>query len=278
MMKLHSFLAAIAVVMALVACGPRGNPGTAISSTDAEQLAAASQTEVRNVGFGGKFTLLGVTSRTTGDGLLIELAWKANGKQKLEYLVPVHALDADGKIVGQADYRQDEKRREVADGDMWRDDVMIPRETLLNATSIGVGLMGDGEKWLPPDRGPRDQDLLRLLLPVPPELSTPAEPSPFDGFLEAVNNAEIVGWVWRKDDPGQTLEVEIFDGDTSLGKVRADVARADLQSAGIGDGQHGFRMEMPAEIRDGQPHRIAVRVTGAAWELHKSPKTYQWKK
>ena len=277
-MKHLLLLLTIAAALSLVACGRRETPGTAINPADAEQLVASGVPEIRNVGFGGKFTLLGVTSRPAGDGLLFELAWQANGKQKLDYLVPVHALDASGGIVGQVDFRQDEKRRVVADGAMWRDDVIIPRETLVGAVSIGFGLMDDGGTWLPVDRGPRDQDLLRLLLPVPPEFTAPAAPTPFDGYLEVVNDSEIIGWVWRNDDPGQVIEVEIYDGDTLLGRVRADVMRADLQSAGIGDGQHGFRMETPPEIRDSRPHRIAVRVTGTGFELHRSPKTYLWKK
>ena len=277
-MKLHPSFATIVAAVSLTACGPRQKPVNVIERTDAEQLATAGAHEVRDVGFGGKFVLMGAVTRTTGDGLLLELAWKANGKQKLEYLVPVHVLDADARIVGQADYKQDEKRREVADGTNWRDEVAIPRETLQGATSIGIGLMGDGQKWLPPDRGPRDRDLLRLLLPVPEGLPALREQSPFDGFLEAVNNSEIVGWVWEKGAPGKTLEVEIYDGENLLGKVGADVAREDLEKAGIGDGRHGFRLEMPAQIRDGQMHRIVVRVASSDFELHKSPRTYQWKK
>jgi hypothetical protein len=84
--------------------------------------------------------------------------------------------------------------------------------------------------------------------------------------------------VWQKDEPAKTLEIEIYDGEASLGKVTGDVARADLEKAGIGDGRHGFRMEMPPSVRDGQSHRIAARVADTAFELHKSPKTYQWKK
>ena len=277
-MKIHPAFVVTAASLFLVACKPRVKLDNAITPAEAEQLAAAGLPEVRDVCFGDKFTLVGASSHVTGDGLLFELAWKANGKQKLAYLVPVHALDANGKIVGQADYHQDAQRREIAGGTIWRDEIAIPRESLVGATNVGVGLLGDGQKWLLPDHGSRDQESLLLLFPVPPELSKSLEQAPFDGFLEAVNNTEIVGWGWKKSEPAKALDIEVYDGDTRLLSGKADVAREDLAKAGIGDGRHGFRLPMPTELKDGKPHRIAVRVRESGFELHKSPQTFLFKK
>lgn len=277
-MKLHHIIAATAAALLLAACGPRVKLANAITSTAAQQLVANGPSELRDVRFDDQFTLLGVNGRTTGDGLMLELAWKANGKQKLAYHVPIHVLDAEGKIVGQADYNQDAQQREIAGDTIWRDEVRIPRDTLAGSTSVGIGLLGGAGQWLLADRGPRDNGNRRLLFPVPESLTKPGAPAAFDGFLEVVNDKEIIGWAWEKKQPSKAVAIELFDGDNSLGQVTADIAREGLAKAGIGDGKHAFRFDTPAQLKDGKAHLVAARIAGAEFELQKSPKAYQWKK
>ena len=270
-------LALAAFLLATGACSKKSAPHpNAILQVEADAIAALSPSdEFRNVEFDDNFVLLGVSASKVADSLELQLAWKSAKKQKMEYLVVLHALDQAGKILSQADYKQSKERSEIAAGAIWRDVVHIPYEKLAGAVNLGIGLMDGPQKWLLADRGPRNWDDRRLLFPLPKDL--PAKPAGYVGFLEAANAKSIVGWVWNRDDPSKRVEIEILDGAKSIGKMTADAPRADLQKGKIGDANYGFVFETPAELKDGQPHEIHVRIAGEGFELKNSPKILQGK-
>lgn len=267
---MHIKFPLIALAAILAGCAPPKHPH-AISQAQADALAAEAAEEFRNVNFDDNYVLLGGVGRKGGAGYELELAWKSGKKQKMEHLVVVHAVDATGKILGQADYPQSKEKAAVAAGAIWRDVVTIPYEKLQGATAIGIGLMADGKQWLLAESGPRDWDDRRLLFPLPDDL--PAKASNFTGYLEAANGKAIAGWVKNRDSATTRVEVEIFDGAKSLAKVVADSAREDLARGKIGDGKYGFIFPTPAELKDGKPHEIHVKVLGEDFELTNSPKT-----
>jgi len=63
------------------------------------------------------------------------------------------------------------------------------------------------------------------------------------GFLEAIAPDQIRGWAYDPNRPDDHLTVSIFAGDQVLGTTLANGHRHDLQSAGIGHGDHGFAIE-----------------------------------
>ena len=83
---------------------------------------------------------------------------------------------------------------------------------------------------------------------TPPPLSRPAEQpvSPslpeklVEGYIDAINGRRISGWAWCRSAPLVAVEVEIRADDRIAAVVRADLPRADLAKAGLGDGRHGF--------------------------------------
>jgi hypothetical protein len=93
------------------------------------------------------------------------------------------------------------------------------------------------------------------------------------GSLDAVTGAVISGWAWDGKQPTSPVAVDIFDGDTRLATVRADLFREDLLLAQMGDGKHGFRYPTPAGLQDGKPHTIRVRIAGIGKDLDGSPKS-----
>ena len=277
---MHTKLIRIALALTLMligACGKKKAPAhpNAITQADAEAIAAqAPSDDFRDVEFDDNYVLLGVSGSKGAGGFELQLAWKSMKKQKFEHLVAVHAVSAEGKIVGQSDYKQNAAVAEVEANTIWRDSVVIPYEKLAGAVNVGIGLMADGQQWLLADRGPRDWDDRRLLFPLPKDL--PEKPSRYVGFLEAANIKSIVGWVWNPDEPGKRVEVEITDGATVLAKVVADKPRADLAGK-VGDGNYGFVFETPAALKDGKPHEIRAKIVGEGVELRNSPKVLQGK-
>ncbi|HKR02921.1 MAG TPA: hypothetical protein VJT09_19745, partial [Pyrinomonadaceae bacterium] len=95
----------------------------------------------------------------------------------------------------------------------------------------------------------------------------------YNGFHDVADCNQVSGWAWDKNRPGAFLEVEIYDGETLLGIIPADVFRQDLVNAGIGDGEYGFSFALPPALKDGQPHSIRVKLAGTNFNLKGTPKT-----
>ena len=119
---------------------------------------------------------------------------------------------------------------------------------------------------------PRDWDDRRLLFPIPKTNRGNITSIHLDGFFEAANCEQIIGWAWDSKNHKRQLTVEILEGDQALASVNAGDFRADLLQAKIGDGKHAFCIPTPAQLKDGKPHAIHVRVAGVRFELKGSPK------
>ncbi|GAB3321592.1 hypothetical protein GCM10027299_16250 [Larkinella ripae] len=107
----------------------------------------------------------------------------------------------------------------------------------------------------------------------PPPTGGFSGPGNYDGYLDVVNCSSIQGWVWDRDKPNTIIALEFLDGTTVIGQVDANIARPDLQSAGKGNGVHGYNFTVPSSLRDGQSHTISGRVPGSGFTLKGSPKT-----
>jgi hypothetical protein len=73
-----------------------------------------------------------------------------------------------------------------------------------------------------------------------------------DGRLEGVVDGCVLGWVWAPESPLERIWVTIFIDDAPVSVTSADLVRSDLLAAGIGDGAHGFEVELPVQLRDGE--------------------------
>jgi hypothetical protein len=93
----------------------------------------------------------------------------------------------------------------------------------------------------------------------------------YAGLHEGVDGV-IVGWAWDSFHPNTPVQVDISADGTLLDKVTADVFRPDLLQGGIGDGKHGFRLQVPARLKDGRPHSIRVRISGTNFDLKLTPR------
>ena len=93
----------------------------------------------------------------------------------------------------------------------------------------------------------------------------------FEGAINRCNSEVVTGWGWDKTKPLNPVDVEIWDGDTILASVSADILRNDLAKAGKGNGRHGFAYVIPHKLKDGHTHSIHVRFSASETELMNSP-------
>lgn len=91
------------------------------------------------------------------------------------------------------------------------------------------------------------------------------------GYVDKLDHGCVEGWVWNPSDPSERVEVEIFDGDVRLARVRADRPRADLARAKVGDGQYGFAVRFPPDLFPLAAHRLSVRFADTDQDLKNSP-------
>jgi hypothetical protein len=118
---------------------------------------------------------------------------------------------------------------------------------------------------------------LSLAFGSPADSPQPAA-TQFEGSFDKLEVASLGGWAWDAARPDIAIKVEVYDGATLLATVVAEGYRADLKSAGKGDGKHAFNYALPLTLRDGQSHTISVRYAGSASELPGSPKTWLFPK
>jgi Tfp pilus assembly protein PilF len=84
------------------------------------------------------------------------------------------------------------------------------------------------------------------------------------GKLEGASAGVLRGWAWDTAAPELRLNLQILIDGSVVGHVVADRLRKDLEHAGIGSGAHGFEYLLSAQFRDGDTHRISLRLADDA--------------
>ena len=95
----------------------------------------------------------------------------------------------------------------------------------------------------------------------------------FEGVHEVADCNTISGWAWDQNDPNSPINVAIFDGSQLLATVLAIQFRQDLVTQGKGNGYHVFIYNVPASLKNGQPHSIRVRFSGTTTSLQSTPRS-----
>ncbi len=231
----------------------------------------------RDIRFGDRFLLRGAVLVPKGGDLQMELFWESLVEQPLKYIVFVHLIDRHGKILAQADYEQGPGARTAPRlakaGEIWRDIVPLSGEKLRGATGIAFGIWDPPGTFLTPDRGDRDWDGRRLILPVPRDVlqTGPTASAHYEGRLDYAGCDVIAGWAWNALAPDNPIGVRILSDGNPLMTLTASRPRPDLKEAGKGSGAHAFVLDVPATLKDGRPHSIAAKTEDSAFELPNSP-------
>jgi hypothetical protein len=75
--------------------------------------------------------------------------------------------------------------------------------------------------------------------------------------------------------PDRAIGVEIYDGATLLTTAVADQHRDGPAPGGVGDGNHCFRYEIPARLKDGKYHSLRVKIAGTDTYLPGCPQLFK---
>jgi hypothetical protein len=102
-------------------------------------------------------------------------------------------------------------------------------------------------------------------------LTSSSVSSVFIGRVENVECSEVTGWVWNKSYPESSVMVELLEGSVVRATVTANDYREDLKNSGIGTGRYGFRLLVPASLKDGKSRSLSLRVRGSSYILANSP-------
>jgi len=79
------------------------------------------------------------------------------------------------------------------------------------------------------------------------------------GSFNSGNCKQITGWVWDKNAPNATVEIEIVENNLVLARSTANVFRQDVKNAGYGSGYYGFALDTPPALLDGKQHLVSIR-------------------
>ena len=79
------------------------------------------------------------------------------------------------------------------------------------------------------------------------------------GHFDAIHEEIAYGWAYAPQQPGQRLTIELIDENGELvGYGMADHHREDLESQGIGDGHHQFKLALAYSLYDGEAHTLSA--------------------
>ncbi|PYT02459.1 MAG: hypothetical protein DMF60_21310, partial [Acidobacteria bacterium] len=104
-------------------------------------------------------------------------------------------------------------------------------------------------------------------------ISNPNAPPPqYQGFHDGAGCSTIQGWASDSNNPGSTVYVDIYDGNTFVAIAPANMYREDLLNA-LGSPNHGFSLLTPAALKNGTVHTINVKFSGTNILLSNTART-----
>jgi len=107
------------------------------------------------------------------------------------------------------------------------------------------------------------------------------DPSPdtrnaaFRCHLDQITDKEVSGWIVPRNAPLRHCVVALKESGTVLIRAVASQFRADLLSAGIGDGCYAFKLPMPRSLLDGEAHLLEIVEEDTGFALAEGPVTWR---
>jgi hypothetical protein len=82
------------------------------------------------------------------------------------------------------------------------------------------------------------------------------------GFVEYVSRQQIRGWVADEQRPDRHIDIVVRVGAAQIASGKAELYRDDLHEAGVGDGDHGFVINLNPMLREADLAALVVSATG----------------
>jgi hypothetical protein len=97
--------------------------------------------------------------------------------------------------------------------------------------------------------------------------------SSYEGYHDNADCRSIFGWAWDQNRPNTPIDVDLYKDGVKVQNLQANLFRADLLSAGKGNGVHAFTYTPDGSYFDGVWHSMQVRFGGMATSLGTTPKS-----
>lgn len=94
------------------------------------------------------------------------------------------------------------------------------------------------------------------------------------GAVMAIHEGRVSGWAADGADPQRRLSLDLYVDACLVRKVVADRFSAEAQAA-LGDGLHGFEIELPVRLLDGGLHHLTVATSGVRATLPDGPSFHE---
>lgn len=104
--------------------------------------------------------------------------------------------------------------------------------------------------------------------------ATPKPPA-YEGILQGVGNGVALGWAADRGDPQARVRVAVVVDGEIVAEGVADVPRPDLADMALGDGAHGFLIELPAHLQTPARRRIVALAGPEQVPLQAAPSFWQ---
>ncbi len=157
----------LTLLLTPVALAMKYPPPQTAAPAEMASIIAATPADIRDARFGDTLELLGVRFIPGTDSVApqVKLVCRALNVVSGDISVGIHFVDSQGNILGQADVVEDADH--FAHEEPWIETVMVPPQKTVNASALGITVYGRGKPVEPIDRGTRDWDFHRLLIPLP---------------------------------------------------------------------------------------------------------------
>ena len=97
-----------------------------------------------------------------------------------------------------------------------------------------------------------------------------AAPRP-QGTVEGWSDTHVWGWAYDPARPHEPVAVELWDGEQLILRLRADIYRPDVSTAGRPGLVCGFNLPLPQHLLTGARHILHLRIAGQGEDLANSP-------
>jgi hypothetical protein len=106
--------------------------------------------------------------------------------------------------------------------------------------------------------------------PVSPDNGPAPDRFALNGAMSAVRGGRLSGWAADRANPAERLSLDVYVNACLVRKCVAD-RWADEAEQALGDGHHGFEVELPVRLLDGGVHHVTVAPSGVKATLPAAP-------